>query len=560
MGQCCVGGNNGELSLESWDVIVVGSGPAALRAVLAADEAGARTMVLSEHGLGSSGIASSGDALAASLNESSTKGHRDDTIRAGDWLSDQDIASSRTAAAATALAELECWGVIFRRDAEGIPRSFAGPGHSSSRISGCGDATAREVLQALDDRCLRANIHRRGDCLPLELVVEGDTVRGLVILDLAQGRVDSLQAKAVVFADSGFEGAWNGEQTGGTGQALAAASGIALRDMEFQAWTPLTVSGTNLSLPLGLLANGARILSAAGEEVISEATLSPTAIAQAMAATGEGCILDARQMKGDFDVWYANTSALLLQRTGLDLSNDMIPVEPSVSAVIGGIPIDEHGRAMHGEWGNWMTGLYAAGDAACSGMHGASIAWGNRLLDDLVGGLNAGSHAGEWALSATTGAVQKLEESKDTIQKALDTRLMGDIETLRIGSIRSALHSELSTTMSLNRDGEALKVSLENLAQLSSNISEASLDDNSLLMNTNILEALRLQSACNLALMAVSSALNRTESRGGHSREDHPQRDDKNWMKHSLVLNSGDCSTLPLRMSPSGTWILAPEV
>ena len=538
---------------------MVGSGPAAFRAVLAADDAGARTMLLSEHGIGSSGIASSGDALAASLKESSTKGHRDDTIRAGDWLSDQDIASSRTAAAGSVLAELERWGVIFRRDAEGLPRSFAGPGHGSSRISGCGDATAREVLQVLDDRCLRANIHRRGDCLPLELVVEGDTVRGLVILDIAQGRVDVLQAKAIIIADSGFEGAWNGEQTGGTGQALAAASGIALRDMEFQAWTPLTISGTNLSLPLGLLANGARIMSAAGGNIISETTLSPTAIAQAMAVAGEGCVLDAREMR-DSDVWYANTSALLLQRTGLDMSNDMIPVEPSVSAIIGGIPIDEHGRAMHGEWGNWMTGLYAAGDAACSGMHGASIAWGNRLLDDLVGGLDAGRHAGGWALSATTGAVQKLEDSRDSIQNRLDARLMEDTESFRTGLIRSALHSELSTTMSLNRDGEALEASLENIAQLSSQAAEASLDDHSLLMNTNLLEALRLESACKLAHMAVSSALNRTESRGGHSRTDHPERDDENWMKHSLVFSSGDCGTLPLRMSSSGTWILAPEV
>ena len=539
---------------------MVGSGPAALRAVLAADEAGARAMLLSECGIGSSGTASSGDALAASLKESSTKGHRDDTIRAGDWLSDQDIASSRTAAAASVLDELERWGVIFRRDAEGLPRSFAGPGHSSSRISGCGDATAREVLQALEDRCLRNNIHRRGDCLPLELVVEGDTVRGLVILDIAQGRVDALQAKTVILADSGFEGAWNGEQTGGTGQALAAASGIALRNMEFQAWTPLTISGTNLSLPLGLLANGARILSADGEEVISESTLSPTAIAQAMAATGDGCVMDARQMKGDFETWYANISALLIQRTGLDLAEEMVPVEPSVSAIIGGIPIDEHGRVMHGEWGNWMTGLYAAGDAACSGMHGASIAWGNRLLDDMVGGLNAGSHAGEWALSANSGGAQRLEEARDSRQNNLDTRLMEDTESSRIGSIRFALQTELSTTMSLNREGGALQTSLDNLAQLSAKAAEASLDDRSLLMNTNLLEALRLESACKLAHMAVSSALNRTESRGGHSRADHPERDDENWMKHSLVSSSGDFDTLPLRMSSSGTWILAPEV
>ena len=545
--------------MECWDVVVIGSGPAALRAALAAEQTGAHTMLMGEEGLGSTGIGIPGDALAASLKESSTKGHRDDTIRAGGWLSDQDITVSRVAAASRIVAELEGWGVIFRRNSEGLPHSFAGPGQSSSRITGCGDATAREVIQVLEDRCMKSDIHRKGDYLPLELVIEDSKVRGVIVLDQNQGQIRAIQAKAIVIADNGFEGAWNGESTGGTGQALAAMKGVSLRDLEFQAWTPLSVSGTNISLPLGLLANGARLLSAGGEELVSDASLSPTIISQVMANSGGGCVLDATRLSGDAGIWYANTAALLQSRAGLDISSDMIPVEPSVSATIGGIPVDEMGRVAYGEWGIWLTGLYAAGDASCSGMHGASIAWGNRLLDDLVGGNNAGEHAGTWSKSTNSGGLELLQQTLSNVQEELDARLLNNSGETRIGTIREVLRKELSTSMSLSRNEPSLQASLGNLERLETESASIGLDDNSLLMNTELRQALNLKSACSLARMATASALARTESRGGHSRTDHPERDDDNWLKHSLISADGKVGTLPLRMSASGTWILSPD-
>lgn len=546
--------------MECWDVVVIGSGPAALRAAIAAEQTGARTMLMGEEGIGSTGIGTPGDALAASLNESSTKGHRDDTIRAGAWLSDQDIAASRATAAGKIVAELEGWGVVFRRNSEGLPHSFSGPGQSSSRITGCGDATAREVLQVLEDRCMKAGIHRKGDYIPLELVIENSNVRGVVVLDQNQGRLHVIQTKALIIADNGFEGAWNGHICGGTGQALAATKGVSLRNMEFQAWTPLSVSGTNISLPLGLLANGAKLLSASGEELISDSSLTPTSIAQAMAISGEGCVLDATKLTGDANIWYASTAALIQTRTGLDINSDMIPVEPAVSATIGGIPVDEFGRVVHGEWGMWLTGLYSAGDASCSGMHGASIAWGNRLLDDLVGGSNAGNHAGNWSKNATSGGLELLQQTLSDVQAELDARLLNGESKISTGTIRASLKKELCSSMSLSRNSHSLQLSLDNLIRLENETKNIGLDDNSLLMNTELRQALNLQSACILAKMATISALDRQESRGGHSREDHPERDDENWMKHSLVSADGDVGSLPLRMSASGTWILSPEV
>lgn len=546
--------------MEYWDVLVVGDGPAALRAALASTSAGARTMLLSEGGLGHSGIGLAENAIAASLLESTTKGHRDDTIRTGGWLCDQDIVSSRASSAASIIAELERWGLAFRRDSAGLPHSFAGLGHTTPRVSGCGDGTTRGVQQVLEERCIRDNIHRRGECFPLKLIVEESHIRGLIYYDLSQGRIDVIQAKAIILADAGFEGAWNGVSNGGTGMAIAARAGISLRNLEFQSWSPLNVAGTNLNLPNGLLANGGSIISPTGEVIGAKGSLSPTQIAAAMTAEGAGCVLDSRHISGDGSAWYAHTISLLNQRTGLDLGSDVIPVQPSVSATIGGIPADEHGRAVNGEWGKWMSGLYAVGDAASSGFHGASMAWGNRLLDDLLSGRDAGDHAGKWAAASKAASSSLLEESRQEVEANINERLLNDSGSSKIGAVRSSLRNELNAGMSLQRDGESLETCLAGLAQLKDISATANVEDSSLLMNTNLLEALRLENGCLLAHMATSAALSRCESRGSHLRSDNVQQDNDNCLKHSLVSMEGDVSDLPIRMSAGGVWILAPEV
>jgi succinate dehydrogenase / fumarate reductase flavoprotein subunit len=249
----------------------------------------------------------------------------------------------------------------------------------------------------------------------------------------------------------------------------------------------------------------------------------------------------------------------LNQRTGLELGSDVIPIQPAVSATIGGIPVDEHGRAVNGEWGNWMSGLYAVGDAASSGFHGASMAWGNRLLDDLLSGRDAGNHAGKWAAANKAAPSSLLEESRQEVEANINDRLLNDSDSSKIGAVRSSLRSELNAGMSLQRDGESMEKCLAGLAQLKEISTTVNVEDSSLLMNTNLLEALRLENACLLAHMATSAALFRCESRGSHLRSDNEQRDDDNCLKHSLVSMEGDVSNLPIRMSVGGVWILAPE-
>ena len=544
--------------MESWDVVVIGDGPAALRAAIAADEAGAATLIISEGGSGNTGVGIPENAIAASLKETTTKGHRDDTIRTGEWLNDQDIVSARTAAAGGVMSELERWGVIFRRDAEGLPQSFPGPGHGTSRVSGCGDATAREVQNALEERCLRNRIARRGECLPLDLVVVDSAVRGVLILDQSHGRVDAIHSKAVVIADAGHEGAWNGGACGGTGQAMAARAGIKLRDLEFQSWSPLCVKGTDLTLPTGLISNGAVMMSPSGDEISPDSGTTPTDLARALVEAGDGCVLDARKIKGDAREWYAHTISLLKSRTGLDMTEDVIPIEPRVAGTIGGIPIDEHGRAVHGEWGRWLSGLYAAGDAASSGLHGAEMAWGNRLLDDLTGGKAAGAHAGEWSLNAQTTGVEKVADRRDEMEAALNERLLVGGEGPQTGRIRRDLQKTISEGVGLLRKSESLEAAVTGLADLRSDAENFSVSTPGLLLNLELVEGLKLQNTCMLAHMSAAAASTRDESRGSHQRTDNPDRSES-WMKHSLTDADGHVSTLPVRMSSAGTWILAPE-
>ena len=221
--------------MEAWDIIVIGDGPAALRAAASGAKAGATTLMMSADSLGSGSLTAL-DGIAAPLKESTTKSHRDDTIRAGAFLCDQDIVSSRISQATRQVDLLERWGVIFRRDPDGIPLVRRAAGHSLPRLAGAGDSMARETQQVLEEQCMKHGVSRRGDQLPLHLVHTDEEVHGLIALDMTTGSLNALQAKSIIIADGGYEGVWNGSAIG-LGVDLAMRTGLAIRDLEFVSWT-----------------------------------------------------------------------------------------------------------------------------------------------------------------------------------------------------------------------------------------------------------------------------------------------------------------------------------
>ena len=541
--------------MEAWDIIVLGDGPAALRASASAAKEGATTLMMSADSLGV-GNSSAMDGIAAPLKESTTKSHRDDTIRTGAFLCDQDIVSNRISQATRQVDLLERWGVIFRRDADGIPLVRRAAGHTLPRLAGAGDAMSRETQQVLEEQCMRYGVVRRGDQIPLRLVHTDEQVHGLISLDLSTGLVNPLQAKCVIIADGGYEGIWTGTSIG-LGLDLAMRSGLSVRGLEFVSWTPLAVSGTNVVLPIGMLADGATLHHKNGNPLEVDDFADANRIVNAI--NDQEIVLDARNM-GASNIWWSQTSELLSTRLGINASKQTIPVSPRASTTLGGIVTDEFGRAISGKWSRWFTGLYAAGDSACSGVHGAGIIAGNRLLDALAGGAESGKHAAEHAAKTSFSGRAALETQLGVAEADLDFDMAGAEEgpVQRAGPLFAKLTDLMSTNVGTIRNESGLKATLDQLNDLEASSEKLHVDDGSRLFNSNLLEALRLKAGIRLAKATTQSALSRTESRGVHQRSDFTETDPEQ-MHHTLVDAEGNTSTLAIRKGSSGTWILAPE-
>jgi succinate dehydrogenase/fumarate reductase flavoprotein subunit len=542
--------------MEAWDIIVLGDGPAALRAAAESAKTGASTLMMAVDGLGISGL-SAANGIAAPLQESNNRGHREDTIRAGAYLCDQDIVNSTTAAANRQLDLLERWGVNFRRDSKGMPMVSKGAGHGKPRNANCGDATGREVQQVLEEQCMRFGVTRRGDQLPLSLVHSNQKINGLIAIDMINGRLLPLSAKAVIIADGGFEGAFSNGVVG-LGLDLALQAGLPLRDMEFIASTPLAVKDTNLVIPMGILNAGAVLHEASGNELdVGEGDLNSLCSAVTEASQP---VLDARNLNENA-VWWGTTMRMIKSRTGIDMSKQTIAIECRADMTVGGIAVDENGRAVVGSWSRWFTGLYAAGDAACSGLHGAGSIVGNRLLDAMCLSATAGQHAGEWIKTTELGGSSALREALEQHQSSLsqENELKQDEEVLRSGVVFSSIKAAANEVLGFYRDSSSLDDGLKKMESIKNRIemSPMHLDQTSLIANINLVENARAAASARLVTAAMISAKSRQESRGIHQRSDFPESNDE-FLHHITVDQESNIGQLAIRKTSSGNWLLPP--
>ena len=540
--------------MEAWDIIVVGDGPAALRAAASAAKHGASTLMVAVNALGSVNDAGR-DGLAAPIQESNNRGHREDTIRNGAFLCDQDIVAQRTADAVRNLDLLERWGVNFRRDSKGLPSVSKAMGHAKPRVADAGDATAREVQKTLEEQCMRYGVVRRGDHLPLSLIHSNHTVHGITVADMINGRILSIQSKAVILADEGFEGVFSHGAIG-IGMDLALQAGLPLRNMEFISNTPLGIVDTNMILPASLLSVGATLHEANGND-LDLGDESTAAICAAVQGANQA-VLDARHL-GDASAWWSSVFRSVAQRTGIDMSKQTVAVEVRPSLSIGGIATDEHGRAVNGAWSRWFTGLYAAGDAACTGFHGVNAMPGNQLLDALGSGAAAGDHAGTWAKGRKLSGSSIAQEDEEQANADFSALCEASSEAvIRVGSVATKLRDAARNALMGARDATSLANSIESLEALSVNAESIHLDQHSLIANTNMIEITRIQSGIRLTLAAAQSALSREETRGSHQRTDFPEQSEE-LLHHTTVDQTGATSTLGLRKGTAGNWVLAPQ-
>ena len=460
--------------MESWDVVIIGSGPAALRAAIASSDAGTKPIIIDSRSIGAGSGAPPVSGFAVSFDEVDSTAHRDDTISAGGEGTNKSAAARVCGEAMNVLAKLENWGLVLQRRDGGLPFAASCQGHSRPRLVGCGDSTTREITRILEEQVIKREIVRRTDLQALSLVMDSKQVRGITALNIQSGEVFGMQAKAVILATDGYQGLWSNISEGsGTGVSLAASAGIKLEGMSNVSKHHLTIKGTSLHLPVDVLSAGGRYRKDSGEDLeIGEGQ------------SGENYVLDLRNLDSDAKVWYAQTIRRIEERTGLNVDSEVIPVYSSIAFTIGGAPIDEEGRVTFNSQKMWYTGLYAAGRSANTGMHGDGYLPGNLQLEDLVTGEAAGSHAGKWSQTANFAGSDKIEKELSKVSKNIDNYFSNDGQS--VGEFSSKV-----TNLGKNIRNNSEK-SISNAKALKE--VKISLTDKSRVMNTELVTAIQIKS------------------------------------------------------------------
>jgi succinate dehydrogenase / fumarate reductase flavoprotein subunit len=529
--------------MQAWDVVVVGSGVAALRAAIASSDEGATVTVLSGSTPSSFADDTAVGGLSASLGEATTSEHVADIHRIGADLCEAEVVTSVTGSAIKHLAELEKWGLNLRRDRNGSPHLAKLPGQSNARTASTGDSTLRETRTILQEQCMKRNIPIRGDIEIMDIVIHNGSANGLIALDIQTGEIIGIQSKSIVLAGSGFQSAWNGDGSAMGGAAsLALRSGIPLANLEFTSMHPLSVSDTNLQLPLDLLGSGGIVNGNDGQPLAIDD--GPDALSQAIISAGGGS-LDLSGLSPNDEPWFAGIATNLQSRCGIDISQESIPLMPRAGPSIGGVPINAAGSVVNGSWNSSIRGLFAAGDAACSGLHGAAMNSGDHLLGSITSGMTAGQSAATHARTSKHSSSSQISVVLSAAHHDYDAHLSNaGSDGVSYGAIRSKLSITMQKHMGSTRDAAGLAMAAADIQTLQN--LDLSVRDSSPVMNTEIVSMMQTKGLLAVAAAAVSAALAREESRGTHIRSDHPEAD-PDQANHSLSSIDGTVTTLPLR-------------
>ncbi len=546
------------------DIVIVGSGLAGLRAAVECVEEADVAIVSKVLPTRSHSGAAQGGITASIGNEEEDhwEWHMFDTVKGSDYLADQDAVEIMVKDAPRVVYELEHMGVPFSRNAEGkiAQRNFGG--HTSEygkkpvkRACYASDRTGRVVLDTLYDQCLRHNVKFYQEHYVLSLVLKEGKCSGLVTYDLSSGELNLIEAKAVLLATGGcgriFKTTSNGFASTGDGLNLANKAGIPLMDMEFVQFHP-----TGL-YPLGILVSEAArgeggilrnslgerfmeryaptVKDLAARDVVSRAIL--TEVREGRGFEGGYVHLDLTHLGEEkiLEKLWEITSFVRIY-LGIDPVHEPVPVYPTCHYLMGGIPTDSDGRVLQDESGTIAEGLYAAGECACVSVHGANRLGCNSLLDTLVFGRRCGSAMKKDIPEIEPDPVsdEPLKKGKEMIASLLDRK-----GSEKIDGIRRNMQLVMMDYCSVFRDEEGLNKGIEGIRLLKTRFNDVEIVDKGTNFNYELMEASELGHQLDLAEVILLSAFYRKESRGAHFREDFPERDDKNFLKHTLVFREG---------------------
>jgi succinate dehydrogenase / fumarate reductase, flavoprotein subunit len=552
-----------------YDVVIVGAGGAGMRAAV---EAGprVRTAVLTKlyPTRSHTGAAQGGMCAAlANVEDDNWEWHTFDTVKGGDYLADQDAVEIMCKEAIDAVLDLEKMGMPFNRTPEGRIDQRRFGGHTRDhgkapvrRACYAADRTGHMILQTLYQNCVKHDVEFFNEFYALDLALtqtpSGPVATGVVAYELATGEIHVFHAKAVVIATGGsgrmYKTTSNAHTLTGDGIGIVFRKGLPLEDMEFHQFHPTGLAGLGILISEAVRGEGGRLLNGDGERFMERyaptiVDLAPrdivarSMVLEVLEGRGAGphkdyVYIDVRHLGEDvLEAKLPDITEFARTYLGVDPVHELVPVYPTCHYVMGGIPTTVTGQVLRDNTST-VPGLYAAGECACVSVHGANRLGTNSLLDINVFGRRAGIAAASYAQGHDFVDMPP-EPAAMVVGWVAD--ILSEHGNERVADIRGALQQTMDNNAAVFRTEETLKQALTDIHALKERYARITVHDKGKRFNSDLLEAIELGFLLELAEVTVVGALNRKESRGGHAREDYPNRDDVNYMRHTMAYKQG---------------------